>query len=75
MIIAPMPSDRVKKEWPSASRIPSIPSSPKLGRKMKARASPEPLMPSALTSISNRMPNRIGRKMRAIFSIPLLTPK
>ncbi len=75
MIMAPMPSDSVKKEWPSASRIPRGSSSWKLGRKMKRIASPEPSMVSALKRSIRRIANSTGRKIRLIFSMPPCTPK
>ncbi len=46
-----------------------------IGRKMKASASPEPSMVSALTRSRTRITNRIGREIRAIRSIPPCTPE
>ena len=73
--IAPMPSESVKNEWPSASRTLPPSNSPKLGRKMNPIASPAPSILKAETRSKTRIPKRIGRKTRAMRSIPFWTPK
>ena len=75
VIIAPMPSESVKNACPSASRTLLGSSSAKFGLNRKLRASPDPSIPSALTSSSKRIPKRIGKKIRATRSIPFWIPK
>ena len=74
MIIAPIPSDRVKKEWPRASSAERAWKPPVVGRNMNPSASPAPSMLRALTSSSTRMPKSAGISTRATRSMPPLIP-
>ena len=73
MIMAPIPSDRVKKECPTASRIASRLIGPALKRKRSASSKP-----AKRVAARQRMPriaNRIGMSTRVTFSMPRRMPR